>query len=289
MGVNLVFVHGFMSGPTTWTSLTDMLAGLDQVRKTVTTFTFKYSSPKLDLSPVDQIPALEEIAESLATFLGTLPESRRNNPTILVGHSQGGLVIQSLIAKLLTAGEARRLLHLAHCVLIATPTNGSAFLLRTRGVLARLLGDWNPQEKRLRPLDEYIGTLQRTIAKSVVYSNAVTDHELPVPFTAIYGVSDPIVQPQSARWVFPDTEAVPGNHFTVIKPDSTTAPLCVVLERVISRARAHLPPRHVPGTNDRGHSGQPCTPAGLPDPSCQRVHALPGRPQGRRRALALPV
>ena len=230
-----------MSGPETWDPLWKQLELIDAISSGVAAHRFQYPTGLARLKPTEQIPKLDEIGEALATYLDTLPKTHPEDPIVLVGHSQGGLVIQTAIAHCLANSEAERLRCVTHCVLISTPTNGSDFLGRTRRFLAFIIPWWGPQERSLRPLNEYIGTLQRQIARDVVYASIATQRSLPIPITAVYGTEDAIVKRQSARWVFPRTKAVPGNHSTVIRPSKPDSPLCAIIEQVVSEARYSLP------------------------------------------------
>jgi pimeloyl-ACP methyl ester carboxylesterase len=236
--VTLVFVHGFWSSADALRVLWNQLAHRPGISETVTPEFFPYESPLVSLNPTSQIPALESLGELLATFLETRVFPRRN-PTVLVGHSQGGLVIQAMASHYLRSGVASRMSQIAHCVLIATPTNGSAFFLKTRTILDVVLK--NRQEKTLRPLDTFIGDLHRTIAQGIVFAATTSQRSWPIPVTAIYGSEDAIVQSQSAKWIFRETHAVPGNHFTVIKPATPDQAVCVIINDVIEGARRHLP------------------------------------------------
>ena len=240
--VHVVFVHGFMSGPETWDSLWTQLSELENVKTGVTAHRYQYATGLISLKPVAQIPKLEELGEGFATYLETLPGRQPNDPVVLIGHSQGGLVIQAALAHRLSNADGEQLSCISHCVFISTPTNGSDFIRSVRGFFRRLLPtNWFSQEKTLRPLDEFIGKLQRQIAADVVYAATATPHSQPIPITAVFGTEDKVVKPQSARWIFPETEAVSGDHFTVLKPASPNAPLCTIIGCVIRDARYHLP------------------------------------------------
>lgn len=239
--VQLVFVHGFKSGPSTWDPLWTQLSKIDAISSNVTAHRFKYSTGLAKLKITAQIPKLEELGEAFATFLDALPKEGPDDPVVLIGHSQGGLVIQSALAHRLSNSEGERLRCVTHCILISTPTNGSDFLGRIRRFLAAVIPGWSGQEKTLRPLDEYIGNLQRQIARDVVYASITTPRSVPIPITAIYGTEDSIVKRQSARWIFRRTEAVPGTHFTVIRPSSPTDAICSIIEQIIGESRASLP------------------------------------------------
>ena len=239
--VHVVFVHGFKSGPATWDPLWKQLSSLESISSGVVLHRYQYATGIVKLKPAAQIPEVPELGEEFATYLQTLPDVAPDDPFVLIGHSQGGLVIQAALAHRLDNREGEQLRCIAHCVFISTPTNGSDFLRAARGFFGRLFPGWTNQEKTLRPLNDFIGELQRQMARDVVYAATATPHSCPIRITAVYGTEDAVVLPQSARWVFRRTEAVPGDHFTVLKPSKPDAPLCTIIERIVCEARYHLP------------------------------------------------
>ncbi|HVE35967.1 MAG TPA: alpha/beta hydrolase [Gemmatimonadaceae bacterium] len=239
--IHLVFVHGFNSDKSTWNELWRQLSHGAFPRAELVPHWFEYNSKLVELNFSNAIPKLDEIRESFATYLSTELRAGDGEPIVLVGHSQGGLVILSTLAFHLDSRRAQDLRQIAHCVLISTPTNGSDFLGPARSIIRKLPWVNKEQEQQLRPLDEYIGRLQRRIAGDVLFAVAPTEHSCPIPITAIYGTEDPIVKSQSARWIFTHTEAVPGNHLSVHKPTDRDAAICRLIRRVAEDALFHVP------------------------------------------------
>ena len=239
--VHVVFVHGFKSGPDTWEPLWKQLSLLQSISAGVVPHRYEYDTGVARLKLTAQIPKLRELGEGFATYLETRPNIAPDDPFVLIGHSQGGLVIQAALAHRLDNRKGEQLRSIAHCIFIATPTNGSDFWRAGRSLFGRLFPGLTNQEKTLRPLDDFVGDLQRQMARDVVYAATSTPHSCPIPITAVYGIEDAVVLPQSARWVFPETKAVSGDHNSVLKPSKGDVTLSTIIERVVSDARYHLP------------------------------------------------
>ncbi|MDG4799928.1 hypothetical protein [Micromonospora sp. WMMD980] len=77
-----------------------------------------------------------------------------------------------------------------------------------------------PQERELRPLDRAIPDAHRIAVNQIVHATAVTAATCPIPIVAYAGERDGVVTPGSARSVLPDVGVLPGDHFSIIKPDS---------------------------------------------------------------------
>lgn len=236
--VHVIFVHGFGSSRSTWDTLRQQLARLDLGMKSQC---FEYETGIAEVNPTNAIPTLEVLGERFATYLTTLGVAP-NEPLVLVGHSQGGLVLLAALAFRLQQHQAHALRQIAHCVLISTPTNGSDFFAGWRRVLGHVWPFSTTQEASLRPLNQYVGDLQRRIAAEVLFATSLTADACPIPITAIYGSEDAIVRRESARWIFTQTAAVPGNHFSVIRPATTEAAICARLRTIIDDAKYHVPP-----------------------------------------------
>ncbi|MFI1585658.1 SAVMC3_10250 family protein [Embleya sp. NPDC020630] len=212
--VAVVFVHGLFSSARTWSAFRGLieadpdLAGIDP-------FDFQYPSPKLSLSPLKRIPDFDTLADGLGTFLDTLPHSR----VILVSRSQGGLIVQRHLARTVMHARGRELARIACVVMFACPNSGSQLfqILRraaARGFLA------HPQERALRPLDDAVHETQRVVLDRVVHADSIASDRCPVKVRAYAGDQDNVVVPASARGVFPLGGVLPGDHFSIIRPDS---------------------------------------------------------------------
>ena len=212
----VVFVHGLFSSAQTW----DRFAGLikaDPVLEDIGILFFSYSSPKFNLNPTRRIPDFNVLADSLQTYLEV--EANPYSNLILVGHSQGGLIIQRHLSRMVGDGRAGTLSKIRLIVLFASPNSGSEIVLPLRQVMRF----WkHPQEAELRPINEAVTEAQRIVLNHIVYAKKSTSDDCPIPIIAYAGDSDNIVTPTSARSVFPTTGVLPGNHFTIIQPDSPT-------------------------------------------------------------------
>ncbi|WP_126638206.1 SAVMC3_10250 family protein [Embleya hyalina] len=209
-----MFVHGLFSSARTWSAFRGLIEA-DSDLAGINPFHFEYPSPKLRLSPLKRIPDFDTLADGLGTFLGTLPHSR----VVLVSHSQGGLIVQRHLARTVMHARGRELARIACVVMFACPNSGSQLFQTLRRAAARgFLA--HPQERALRPLDDAVHEAQRVVLNRVVHADAVASDRCPVRVYAYAGDQDNVVTPASARGVFPDTGVLPGDHFSIIRPDS---------------------------------------------------------------------
>ncbi|GAA3207038.1 alpha/beta fold hydrolase [Dactylosporangium siamense] len=207
----LVFIHGFLSGPHTWTQMESLLSSDAPVSEQVTVYQYEYTSKIAQLNPLKRLPSIDNIARGLGDFI----DLRVVEPSILlVAHSQGGLVAQRYIAAEVSRPESSTLHRVVGLLMYATPTGGSDLALSLRRPLFRLLGG-NPQERELRPLDEQVNAAQRRIFESILIP---PDPRYRIKILATVGTEDNVVKDVPGRSVFPDTRTLPGDHFTIIKP-----------------------------------------------------------------------
>src|ERR1700722_7630252 len=126
MRTTVVFVHGFISSPACWDPFVTRLEG--DADFTTNGFTFKrfrYPTKFLEWNPSKRIPGIDECGAGLGAFLDTLPEC---DQLFLVGHSMGGLVIQSYLAQKIGAQRGEDLKKIRSVILFATPNRGSMIL-----------------------------------------------------------------------------------------------------------------------------------------------------------------
>ncbi|WP_326811791.1 hypothetical protein OIE62_13810 [Streptomyces scopuliridis] len=228
--LGVVFIHGFLSSPATWEPFGRLIAE-DPELAFVEPLLFAYASPALPRVWWRRVPDVDDIAESLKVYLET--EAADHRDLVLVAHSQGDLVVQRYLARMLGTGRGADLARIRRIVLFACPNNGSQFALTLR---RRWLG-WNPQERQLRPLDALVTDAQRIVINQVVHAREVTGSTCPIPITAYAGESDGIVTPASARSVFPDNGGLPGDHSTVIRPATIADRSYTALKRLLKDAR----------------------------------------------------
>lgn len=227
--VTLVLVHGILSGGSKWTPLADLLLRDDDLAGQVKIMQVEYPSKAVEPSPKKQLPDPDTVASYLGTRLAE--ELEPDRPVVLVGHSQGGLIVQRYLAQELRAGRGWDLRRVRRVLMFATPNSGSEYLLSLRKRFSR-----NPQEIELRPLNEKIIETQAVILQQVVYAKEFTATTAPIPVEVFAGMSDRIVPPQSAKAAFPYRGDLPGDHSTIIEPRSVDDLVYVIVKARLLRA-----------------------------------------------------
>jgi pimeloyl-ACP methyl ester carboxylesterase len=210
----VLFVHGFGSSAKCWEPLSTLLRQDERITARYDLEYFEYPTPWFSFNPLRRIPRLREIARALREFIDS-PRFYGREVT-LVGHSQGGLVIQGYLAELLEAGHGERLEAVRQVLLVATPNLGSTLLSPVRKVLSVFAP--NPQERTLRVLDPEITDVRAVIAERVQGAKLGGPNAWPVPITCFYGLQDGIVLEASARGPFSHVVPLEGDHFTILRP-----------------------------------------------------------------------
>ncbi|HEX9892203.1 MAG TPA: alpha/beta fold hydrolase [Actinomycetota bacterium] len=211
----VVFVHGFGSSEDCWAPLLTLLGDDTDIDRRFGFETFTYPTAKLRLHPLRRIPRLDEISNQLAAFIDS-PRFHGRQLT-LVGHSQGGLVIERYLADLLEAGRAEALTPVRQVIFFATPTRGSTILSPVRKLTSLIFP--NPQERSLRVLNPEIAHLQEVITARVVSAVEAGTTSWPIPIQCFWGLRDRIVTEASAR-TFGNAVALDGDHFSILQPES---------------------------------------------------------------------
>jgi hypothetical protein len=197
----------------------------------ITVKCFEYDSPFVKFRPDRRIAEMDDIADRLRTYL--LTELDDEGPLVLVTHSLGGLVVQRFLARMIGRGRARELVRIKRIVMYACPNDGSQFLL----LLRKAAKGWrHPQERQLRPHITAVMEAQEIVIRAVLNAQGCDDSHCHIPITACAGMSDGIVPPAIAKWIFPSVEVVDGDHFTIIRPDSSRSASYRVLYRAIMAA-----------------------------------------------------
>jgi pimeloyl-ACP methyl ester carboxylesterase len=211
----VVFVHGLFSSGQTWSSFHDLMVS-DSELADLDLLDFEYPSPKFRLNPLRAIPDFDVLADSLRTYLETEAADYPN--VILVSHSQGGLIVQRYLARTVMGGRGNDLKRIRRVVMFACPNSGSELFL----VVRRRVPFWShPQERELRPINESVSATQQVVINRIVHAQRTSSDQCGVPVHVYAGEQDNVVTPTSAKGVFPDTGVLPGDHFTIIQPDST--------------------------------------------------------------------
>lgn len=237
-GFGVVFVHGFKSSPAMWDAFGRVMAS-DTDLETMTPMRFQYATRLVQPGPLRRIPTFDTVADSLKEFMDT--EAEGFSHLALVAHSQGGLVVQRFLARMLIEGRGEELKRIRRVVLFACPNNGSELGLKLRRWTLRA----NPQERQLRPFDEQITDTKRIVLRDIVNADVATERTCPIPFSVYAGETDNVVTPVSARGVFPDAGVLPGDHFTIVRPDTTRHRSYTTLKRLLLAAADTDPPTDI--------------------------------------------
>lgn len=212
-----VFIHGLFSGPEVWNPLIALFRKDPVIQRAFHLECFAYSSPKFEFRPWRRIPTINEVASKLKIWLRENDNIRDSSHLALVGHSQGGLVIQQYLSTLLQDGRSgEELRRIRAVVLLATPNTGSELFLSLRRGLERIW--YHAQERQLRPYDEAIEDIRRVVLERMVLATGPMDGAYPIRFFAYAGESDRVVPARSAQWMFPGAGILPGDHSSILRP-----------------------------------------------------------------------
>lgn len=210
----VVFVHGLFSSPDTWAPLTGVLGAIPEVADEFDFLFFTYATRPVTWNPLRRMPDLDTVADHLRGHIDDFTGDYER--VVLVTHSQGGLIAQRYLSRMLLAGRGRELARIRRLVMLACPNNGSdLFLLARRGLMPLTR---NRQERELKPLQTSVLETQRRVIDGIVRAPDISADRCPIPIVAYAGESDNVVVPASAAGFFPETGVLPGDHFSVIRP-----------------------------------------------------------------------
>ncbi|WP_241668331.1 lipase family alpha/beta hydrolase [Pedococcus bigeumensis] len=259
----MVLVHGLFSSASTW----DHLVGLfeeDPLVADIDIRTFEYPSPYLQFNRLRAIPNIDVLADSLATYLENLKRDGAG-PLVLIGHSQGGLVIQRFLHRTLSRGHSHELEDVRGIVLLACPNGGSDLLVGLRRVL---FGRRHAQLAGLAPLTEAVAEAHQTVVERVIFARENTGSARKIPLKAFAGQQDAVVTIASARGAFPDVGVLPGDHFSILKPsDRSDLRYCAVQREIL--AALHVDDEGNRRITARGHGHE-----GLEVPAPQEIEII---------------
>ncbi|WP_327749757.1 alpha/beta fold hydrolase [Streptomyces europaeiscabiei] len=225
--LGVVFIHGLFSSEKTWDPLARLLES-DEELASVTVRRYGYASPKLRrFRPDRRTPDYSDLADGLKTFLHY--EAAGHDRLVLVAHSQGGLIVQRYLARMINSGQGQQLTKIRGVMLFACPNEGSDFMLPLRSAWWRR----NPQVRALVPLNPEMKDAQRTVFEQIVHAQEVGTSSCPIPFWVFGGEEDNVVVRASAQSVFPRPFMLPGDHFSIIKPQTHS-------DRAYVALRTHL-------------------------------------------------
>jgi pimeloyl-ACP methyl ester carboxylesterase len=185
----VVFVHGIFGGAKTWSALLPRLKKNSYLDRFFDLELYNYPSPWAVFNPLKRIPDLGHVARGLITALRQDDRFKSRSCLVLVGHSQGGLIIQRMLVDTVRAGRADEdLARIRGVVLLATPNTGSELFLSARYAVEGL---WrHPQEKSLRPFNEEIADIHAELLKRVVYAQHASSTSRPIRFDVYTGLED---------------------------------------------------------------------------------------------------
>jgi hypothetical protein len=256
--LGVVLVHGFNSGPTTWGPLQERIEQ-DESLGFVRVLPFSYATGVRRWHPLRVFPGINTVADSLKEFVRT--EAGAFGDLVVVTHSMGGLVVQRYLARMLADGHGRELARIRRVVMLACPNDGSELLLSLR---RGVFGGGHPQEKELRPLNEQVTETRRTLVHDVLHAREVTDRTCPIPFSVYAGDSDRVVSVSSARSVFSDAAALPGDHFSILKVTTPDHRTFTTLRRILHETKASTDRPSDTRSSSSGPAVGPARPGGLP-------------------------
>lgn len=224
----VVFLHGFLSDRSVWKRLSDLMA-LEESLTDIRQHFFEYETRLVEPNPLRAMPDINALADLLATFLRQRLE--RDSRTVLVGHSQGGIVVQRFLLRhvISATAEAFPLSKISSVVLFACPNRGSPIFLNTR---RRLFGNRNPQESRLRPFDQEMEEVHRQVVVRLAL-DAQKPPDDRIPFHVYCGSEDAVVPRMSALGDFPAIATLPGDHSSIIQPEARDSLVFSALKEIL--------------------------------------------------------
>jgi pimeloyl-ACP methyl ester carboxylesterase len=228
----IIFVHGLFSDSSAWADMIECVKRDHELASLFECITFEYRTPKFQVRPDRRIPDFEDLGHRLETWL----DLRCQNYTslVLVAHSQGGLIIQKCLERMIKDRRAKEFERIRAVCLFACPNSGSDFARSVR----KYLRWWqHPQVKSLVPFDKSLIETQRTIYSRIVHAREETDASFPIRIVASFGDQDGIVTSQSAQQYFTERRALPGNHSSIIRPKDNRSLSYLLLRDELLRAK----------------------------------------------------
>lgn len=238
----IIFVHGFNSDPTCWDSLLKLMSEDPVMTAAFDWKRFSYDS-KITyglFNVLARLPDYEDITAKFDQFLADSFTSTYDQ-LYLVGHSQGGLIIQSWVGYIVTSNQANiRLRRVREIILLCTPTMGSTIASGLRKFIFSFRRD--PQESRLQVLDATVAKTRRLVEERIVQTSLRDASHWTVPILSIWGQNDAVVSAASAQASFDNLLTVEGDHSTVLKPANILDSRYRVLANALLSPMGH---RHV--------------------------------------------
>jgi pimeloyl-ACP methyl ester carboxylesterase len=235
-----IFIHGLFSNASTWDPMIGLLKKDRYIRDAYCFERFTYPSPKFVLSPLKRIPSLNDASDTLRVWLKETESIKFVQRLVLVGHSQGGLVIQQYLSSMFIENKLEELQRIRAVILLATPNTGSELFISLRR-LATWFGK-HPQEKRLRPFDEEVERMRKVVLDRAVLATYTSATHFPIRFFVYAGSSDRVVIASSAKWMFPNAGVLPGDHSSILIPPDKQDLRYTAVRSALRWARHSFPP-----------------------------------------------
>ena len=211
----VVFVHGFRSTKIeAWSGFPDLLSTDEELG--AYDFYFwgypsRFPSKHIFTKYVwEDDPNIRTIGRGLRTLLDNTVEEDRK--LVLVGHSMGGLVIQSFVLEELARGTRDIVDRVAEIVLYATPSGGER--------IAHWFRHFKNQCADMADVGPFIAGLRQGWYELVDSRRGEQPRPTNFRLTLVAGLSDRFVPEETALGPFPfdEHEFSPGNHIGVVKP-----------------------------------------------------------------------
>lgn len=122
--IGVIFVHGFFSSPKAWAKFVELIDG-DPGLGFVTPLLFSYSTPRIQIHPFRKIPTYEAVADMLAGYVEVNASDFRK--LVIVTHSQGGLIVQRYLHRMLSDAQGLKLRRISRIVMFACPNAGTTW------------------------------------------------------------------------------------------------------------------------------------------------------------------
>ena len=222
---SLVLIHGFGSTVKVWAKLIRRIHDDPDLSK-IRVFTFGYPSPRKPrwpFSPI-RVPGYDDIAQTLELYLA---DEVPTGDLAIMTHSQGGLILQRFLARMLNEGRGLELRRIRLIVMLVCPNEGSKYLglVRTAAGLRR-----HAQGRELYPLTTDVVEARRTVLNQIDKVEGVGLRHCGIPMYAYAGSQNNVVSRSSAQDGFANVSVLPGGHSSILDVDAPD-------NRTVSRLR----------------------------------------------------
>lgn len=218
----LLFIHGFTGESTeTYGFLPDLLMQEPELEGwDMKPFGYsRFIQPEHGKYVWGGIKDIDRISEYLCTSMKY--KFGAYDRVAIVAHGLGGLVAQKALVQM--PGE--QVERVSHLVLLASPSNGIS--------QEELAAEWNAPFREMEQDGPFIGGLR----------DAWTDRFSqghPFKLAVAAATDDPFVQAESCFAPFPESQCLilEGNHFSIVKPEDGSAPLCQLIRDLLTKSES---------------------------------------------------